>query len=209
MSEHPPTDEKNQSRSAPRRPWRVFVVMFLVLATLQVPVLIELVTPIPWSGKPTMQRVGGTTPEWPATTPHEQPWPAVTQINIERGVARRRTTTWSSTSMQGIVQTTHRMQHDVYGWPLPMLYHTRRWWPSSPSWASDAPWDTGLRVNWVGSVLNPLMGVAIAATIWFLPAWIVRAIRSYRRRRRGCCAKCGYPIGVSALCTECGNTLPH
>ena len=44
----------------------------------------------------------------------------------------------------------------------------------------------------------PALPLAIAA-VWL---WIVD-----RRPGRNCCPKCGYPVGTSDKCTECGSTL--
>ena len=34
-------------------------------------------------------------------------------------------------------------------------------------------------------------------------------LRRFLRVRRGRCAKCGYPIGESGVCSECGTELPR
>ncbi len=34
------------------------------------------------------------------------------------------------------------------------------------------------------------------------------ALRRFLRLRRGLCPKCAYPMGESAVCTECGRALP-
>ena len=33
------------------------------------------------------------------------------------------------------------------------------------------------------------------------------ALRRFLRVRRGLCAKCGYPMGGSPVCSECGKAL--
>lgn len=43
----------------------------------------------------------------------------------------------------------------------------------------------------------------LAMTLFELPA----AIRRLIRRRRGRCPRCGYPIGASPLCSECGQAV--
>ena len=46
-----------------------------------------------------------------------------------------------------------------------------------------------------------------AATLWLLFA-APFSFRRWRRARRGLCQKCAYPIGSSAVCTECGAAIP-
>ena len=36
----------------------------------------------------------------------------------------------------------------------------------------------------------------------------LRALRRVLRVRRGLCPKCAYPMGESAVCSECGQALP-
>ena len=201
--------EGGRARGRRRTRFVVLFMLFLALTAVQVPLLIELVVPEPWTGRPSVNEMGAAaaTRAWPARTPHVQAWPTITQYSIERGIARERRTAWSSSIVNGIPQTTHQMQHDGYGWPLPVLHQTQRWWPSSPTWASEEPWNTGVRVSWVGFVLNPLMVVAVVGVVWMVPVAVRRWVLARRRRRLGCCEACGYPIGVSAVCTECGERV--
>jgi len=46
-----------------------------------------------------------------------------------------------------------------------------------------------------------------AAILWMLFAG-QRALRRKRRLKRGQCPACAYPVGSSAVCTECGAELP-
>ena len=59
------------------------------------------------------------------------------------------------------------------------------------------------RPIWVGSALNT---VFYAALVWLLFAG-VSTLRRFLRVRRGLCPKCAYPMGESAVCTECGEAL--
>ncbi len=79
-----------------------------------------------------------------------------------------------------------------------------------------SPWNASL-VRWTpipARVLpwRPLpLGFAIntlfyAAILWLFPGSF--ALRRFLRLRRGLCPKCAYPIGESAVCTECGKPLP-
>lgn len=187
----------------------LLVFVYVFLAAIEVPLLLQFVVPQPWESKglskgpkPVLLSQG-----WPTSTPHQQPWPAPTQLSKTEAFMRRRQSAWSVSSLNGMLQTTHHMHHDTYGWPLPSLYRTQRWWPASPTWASDAPWDTGIRVSWTGFFFNPLLVVLSIGLVWLGPIGIKRAIIDRRRRKLGRCSSCGYPVGVSPVCTECGAAI--
>ena len=54
---------------------------------------------------------------------------------------------------------------------------------------------------WLGTVINTLFYAFLIAA----PFIAFRQIRRARRRRRGLCRWCTYPIGTSDICTECGR----
>jgi hypothetical protein len=59
------------------------------------------------------------------------------------------------------------------------------------------------RVLWPGFAVNTafyalLAGAAVAAVI---------AVRRVMRRKHGLCPGCGYPVGGSPICTECGQAI--
>lgn len=56
---------------------------------------------------------------------------------------------------------------------------------------------------WPGALVNT---IAVALLIWLLIA-APRFIRRQARRRRGQCPACAYPVGASAVCTECGERV--
>ena len=57
---------------------------------------------------------------------------------------------------------------------------------------------------WGGFAVNTLLyGAAVA-----VPVMLPRAVRRAVRRRRGQCEACAYPVGASAVCTECGKPIP-
>jgi len=56
------------------------------------------------------------------------------------------------------------------------------------------------RVVWPGFLFNAAAFGGVLWLIWFAARWT----RRLSRLRRGCCPACGYPIGVSHTCTECG-----
>ena len=56
---------------------------------------------------------------------------------------------------------------------------------------------------WPGFAINTIFYTAI---LW-LPFAALGRIRRRRRIKRGLCPACAYPVGDSALCTECGTAL--
>jgi hypothetical protein len=69
---------------------------------------------------------------------------------------------------------------------------------------------------WSGFVINTVFYAATLWALWLLyyfraALWRLNPIpnmRGNRRLRRGLCPTCAYPIGESAVCTECGSDLP-
>ncbi len=56
---------------------------------------------------------------------------------------------------------------------------------------------------WPGFAVNTLF----YATLLWLLIWGLSTLRRILRVRRGLCPKCAYPMGRSAVCTECGGVL--
>ena len=61
-----------------------------------------------------------------------------------------------------------------------------------------------LRPFWPSFAVNTIF---YAAVLWLLIPGPF-ALRRLIRQRRGLCPKCAYPMGESAVCTECGAELP-
>ncbi len=71
-----------------------------------------------------------------------------------------------------------------------------------------AAWQTGtfveplpLRPIWPAFAVNTLFYAALL--------WSPFALRRIIRVKRGLCPACGYPMGESAVCSECGKALPR
>ncbi len=76
--------------------------------------------------------------------------------------------------------------------------------PDTMAWLGVAPdRRVPLRPLWLGFAVNTLFFAIVAASVW-TP---IVALRRYSRRRHGQCPACGYPVGVSAVCTECGRAV--
>ena len=125
-------------------------------------------------------------------------------------------------------QATHQVHITAFGWPLPMAWSAveRTVWCEWPRTRQDGYDEYGLRARiaplhhvfggpisallpthpiWSGMIINSVM---YAALIWLLFASMTM-IRRQSRRRRGRCINCGYPLGESVVCTECGRSHPR
>ena len=60
-----------------------------------------------------------------------------------------------------------------------------------------------VRPVWPGFAVNTLCYAALLGIVLAIPGMVRTAVR----RRRGQCIHCGYPIGVSEVCTECGKIV--
>lgn len=112
----------------------------------------------------------------------------------------------------------------AHGWPFRSMmitggtgidshskYITGLSW-KAPIWLVDRPtqpvycanWiNLPLKIIWPGFVANTLLYAMLLYSIFLLPL----KLRFLLRLKRGQCTKCGYPIGQSEVCTECGTQL--
>lgn len=74
------------------------------------------------------------------------------------------------------------------------------WLPDPPKGKSAPEWFPLELGGWRGAALVAFWSGA-AVTVWRGPG----AARRWRRRRRGLCVECGYPIGDLTKCPECGE----
>ena len=58
---------------------------------------------------------------------------------------------------------------------------------------------------WPGFAVNTIF---YATVLWLLHYGPFVLLRRVIRQRRGLCPRCAYPMGESAVCTECGKALP-
>ena len=61
-----------------------------------------------------------------------------------------------------------------------------------------------LRPTWPAFAINTIFYAALLGLLIYGPA-----LRRFLRVRRGLCPKCAYPMGESAVCSECGQALPR
>jgi hypothetical protein len=126
-----------------------------------------------------------------------------------------------------------RLNGGVNDWRLRVwtVFEVRTGWPlrTTRAFGADSSDDgklatalavvTPVNIDWIslnrGQVLpcGPLWPGLLANTIFYAAiVWlIIRGPLEIRRRWwqfRGCCQACGYPIGSSPVCTECGVPVP-
>jgi len=113
---------------------------------------------------------------------------------------------------------------DAYGWPTHSMWSAFAWntaqWPNvltdprlsaihirSPMGVDYALAQRvlPLRPIWPGFAVNTIL---YAAFLWLLFCGPF-VLRRFIRVRRGLCLACGYPMGKSSICSECGEALPH
>src|SRR5688572_25754871 len=90
------------------------------------------------------------------------------------------------------------------GWPIQAIAWKSSKWPHQTTWT---------RINSTGFDRGPLCpGFAINTIFYAAILWLVFAapfrVRRWRRIRRGLCVRCAYPVGTSAVCSECGASIP-
>jgi hypothetical protein len=64
-----------------------------------------------------------------------------------------------------------------------------------------------LRPIWPGFAINTVFYAAILWGLFVLLFTVPLALRRRLRSRRGLCSKCGYPVGTSERCSECGAAV--
>lgn len=163
--------------------------------------------------------------EWPVRVPKEWPEPLVHSVATGRGLH------WHSVSgvRQGSTeQRNYRLTVVESGWP----FYAMRWqsriesggseaespsftnlWIDLPDWvdAQASSWTEGFYARrrlpiepvWLGFFGDVVL---FGGGLWVLLR-VRGVVRRYVRWKRGRCLECGYPIGGSAVCTECGGVV--
>lgn len=201
----------NDSRIVPRRP---LTRAGLLLALF---VLIAAAINVPWAltfmrSRTTIRSVpiapleGSDMPrEWPSSTPHDQPWPAPEHWT-EGGVFGCRVfdvgAAPSAPGRNGFSMHVQRL-----GWPCPVIEQKQMWWDWNDPLLSGPEPDPAPSLMPRGLILNPLLLGGGAWAVFVLPWLAARVATRWSRYRRGRCMRCGYPVGESPVCTECGSAV--
>lgn len=111
------------------------------------------------------------------------------------------------------------VSHVAHGWPFRAMRYWWTWYDASGGQPTVLPFhaielSVDNRELRTAIPLHPIFaGFAINTFFYATILWLfVRGpvvLRRVVRRRRGRCPACGYPVGVSAVCTECGQPLPR
>ncbi len=70
----------------------------------------------------------------------------------------------------------------------------------APTWEADPSAIIPVRPLWLGFVVNTMLFACVLALL----AWMPSGVRVWMRRRKGRCVLCGYELGSSERCSECG-----
>lgn len=100
---------------------------------------------------------------------------------------------WPTMSLEGTSKMTETGVH------YPFLLYLPEW-----LWERVEYFVVPLRPQWPGFAINTLLYGGVP---WLLLCGPFE-LRRYRRRKRGLCVHCAYPIGESDVCTECGRAIP-
>jgi hypothetical protein len=127
-------------------------------------------------------------------------------INMEGGHIRT----------DGYAETARYLAHEARaGWPLMSLRYVSRLDNADPGWMHHGRLTIPVAIAGRPSVVVPMIpvwpGFALNTVFYAGILWLLFAAPFALRRRlrikRGLCPKCAYPVGESAVCTECGATL--
>ncbi len=99
---------------------------------------------------------------------------------------------WPAMSLGGTARMTERGLHSPFLFYLPEGLRERVEYIVVP-----------LRPQWPGFAINTILYGGVP---WLLVCGPFE-LRRYRRRKRGLCVYCAYPIGASNVCTECGRAI--
>ena len=191
-----------------RRPLVLLLLSILIGAAINIPIAMQFLHSRTAPRAPTLVNDIGAlaaTHEWPATTPHDIPWPAPTQWQLEGSFGYRNFQVYGWEGTRSNPTDRVQMQVERMGWPLPVLERVQMWWPwDDTKWATTSEPDPALQLAWSGVILNPIL---FGVTLWLVlivPFVVFFGLRKRRRSKRNECIKCGYPRGSSDTCSECG-----
>ncbi len=146
--------------------------------------------------------------QWPIKTPHVVAWPRPASWTEGYVFGCRIYDVRSEPPMSDRNGFTLSLQH--LGWPLPVIEVKQMWWdwndptlngPGAPE-SDPAP-----SLITSGLILNPLFIGGGAWAVLVMPWLIGIIVMRARRWRANRCLECGYPVGTSPSCTECGHIV--
>lgn len=183
----------------------IWLLCVAVAAAINVPLAVILIrsrsTP-----RPRMSIPRADIPKrWPAATPHSRPWTEPTSWDEGGAFGYRGWNVISASTQPG--QNGFQMQLEQMGWPFPVIEIKQMWWDWDDPALKGPENDPRPTLVIAGLILNPLLLGTGAFVVLDLPLFVTFA-RRRRRRARGECMHCGYPIRTpSPICPECGNAV--
>ena len=179
---------------------RPFTILLLLLAGAVVTILIPEVVPFlifsridpGWLERDTAEVCTLAEEHWP------DGWPEPNGFDTQHG----NLLTTHSVHVVANGTTTHMLHESVWGWPY-RGKRSRNYWDGSRerSWSI---WRGDLRcILPLGFTLNTFFYAALLWLLFFGPVTLRRDLRA----RRGLCRACAYPVGESAVCSECGRAV--
>lgn len=218
-------DGATPTRALRKWPLIAFGILLLVGGGINLPLAIHGTDLVPaWAHPPDLVTFGSEAQRkgWPIPPP--TPWPAVTSWSQH---VEGRALSQHAHSQNESRRTTHQMQVDFFGWPLPSLRHAMFWSSAdrSPRFVyqldgmdgqdgadgmSAGPGtgiefhDAGLQLHWPGVLLNPILFAVAAWLVLVAPLVVFGAARRALRLRRGACPECGSPRRGVDRCPACG-----
>src|SRR5688572_15256120 len=143
--------------------------------------------------------------EYPSRTPHPKPWPAPDTWEEHEAFGYRLIRANSDTANSN--RDRFSMELQWAGWPLPVIEIKQMWWNWNDPALKGPENDPRPSLMLGGLLLNPLILGGSAWLALALPWLIFTMIRRSSRWRNRRCMACGYPVGTSPTCTECGASL--
>ena len=139
---------------------------------------------------------------WPASTPHDDPWPSPTYCLLTEAFGYRE---YSVMAEDPEANAGFSMDAQLYGWPLPVVEQKMMWWDwDDPTLEGPEP-DPAPTLLASGVIGNPvIVGTALFVPFVLAPQALT-VFRRARRARRGVCPWCGYDAGEFDPCPECGR----
>ncbi|XVJ58616.1 MAG: hypothetical protein HEQ23_04130 [Tepidisphaera sp.] len=143
---------------------------------------------------------------WPSWTP--VPWPTPKSVYTETTFGRKSYNAFGPAPDKPGVNS-FQMQAAEYGWPMPVIVHSQRWWDwGNPSLVP--PGKTANELNDLQVEIKPfgliIPAIGAAGLVWLPTAGLWLFVR-HRRAQRKRCVECGYPAGAAPVCTECGSAF--
>lgn len=182
--------------------WKSLLLLVLLAAAINVPWALTMMRSRIGVSQIRVMVTDQPQTKWPASTPHEKPWPAPTYL--EKGgafgchILRARASGSDSANV-------FSMEVQQAGWPIHVIEEKQMWgdW-NNPELKGPEP-DPQANLNYSGLLLNPVILGGGTWLILVFPYLMMSTLRKLLRAKHNQCIWCGYPTGVSNLCSECGK----